>query len=84
MGLSRRKFTREVKVTAIQRLDAGVSVAEVARAFEVNPNLLHRWGRSSGKVLATHFRVWGNGVGTRPKWRNWSARLVSRRWRSIF
>src|SRR5579863_888095 len=43
MGLSRRKLTKEVKVAAIQRLDAGASVAEVARAFEVNPNLLHRW-----------------------------------------
>src|ERR1700686_3982583 len=43
MALSRRKFTKEVKVAAVQRLDAGASVAEVARAFEVNPNLLHRW-----------------------------------------
>ena len=43
MGLSRRKFTKEVKVAAIQRVDAGASIAEVARAFEVNPNLLHRW-----------------------------------------
>ena len=43
MGLSRRKFTKELKVAAIQRLDAGASLAEVARAFEVNPNLLHRW-----------------------------------------
>ena len=43
MGLSRRKFTKEMKVAAIQRLEAGSSVAEVARAFEVNPNLLHRW-----------------------------------------
>src|SRR6202046_4070028 len=43
MALSPRKFTKEVKVAAIQRLDAGASVAEVARAFEVNPNLLHRW-----------------------------------------
>jgi transposase len=43
MALSRRKFTKELKVAAIQRLDAGASVAEVARAFEVNPNLLHRW-----------------------------------------
>jgi transposase-like protein len=30
-------------MTALQRLEAGASVAEVARAFEVNPNLLHRW-----------------------------------------
>jgi transposase len=43
MGLSRRKFTKEVKLAALQRLDAGASIAEVARAFEVNPNLLRRW-----------------------------------------
>jgi transposase len=43
MGLSRRKFTKEVKLAAVQQLETGSSAAEVARAFEVNPNLLHRW-----------------------------------------
>lgn len=43
MGLSRRRFTREFKLAAIQRLEQGISIAEVARALEVNPNLLHRW-----------------------------------------
>jgi transposase len=43
MGLSRRKFTKELKLAAIQQLDKGSSAAEVARAFEINPNLLHRW-----------------------------------------
>ena len=43
MGLARRQFTREFKLAAIQRLEQGVSIAEVARALEVNPNLLHRW-----------------------------------------
>jgi transposase-like protein len=45
MGLSRRTFTREFKMAAVRRLEAGASVAEVARAFEVNPNVLHRWRR---------------------------------------
>jgi transposase len=45
MGLSRRKFTREVKMAAVRRLETGSSIAEVARAFEVNPNVLHRWRR---------------------------------------
>jgi transposase len=45
MGLSRRRFTREFKLAAIQRLEQGVSIAEVARALEVNPKVLHR-GRS--------------------------------------
>ena len=43
MAVGRRKFSKEVKIAALQRLEAGASVAEVARAFEVNPNLLHRW-----------------------------------------
>ena len=43
MALFRRKFTKEVKLAAIQRLDAGATAGEVARAFEINPNLLHRW-----------------------------------------
>src|ERR1700746_1670266 len=45
MGLLRRTFTRDVKMAAVQRLETGSSIAEVARAFEVNPNVLHRWRR---------------------------------------
>ena len=45
MGLSRRMFTKEFKLAAVQRLDQGVSLGEVARALEVNPNVLHRWRR---------------------------------------
>jgi transposase-like protein len=41
--MSRRQFTREFKLAAVRRLEMGASVAEVARAFEVNPNVLHRW-----------------------------------------
>jgi transposase len=32
-----------MKMAAVQQLEAGSSIAEVARAFEINPNLLHRW-----------------------------------------
>ena len=45
MGLSRRTVTREMKLAAVQRLEAGSTIAEVARAFEVDPNVLHRWRR---------------------------------------
>jgi len=45
MGLSRRQFTREFKLAAVRRLEEGVSIAEVARGLEVNPNVLHRWRR---------------------------------------
>jgi transposase-like protein len=45
MGLSRRRFTREFKRAAVERLEQGVSLGEVARALEVNSNVLHRWRR---------------------------------------
>ena len=55
MGLSRRQFTTEFKLAAIQRLEMGASVAEVARAFEVNPNVLHRWRREFRQGPANTF-----------------------------
>ena len=45
LNLSRRKFTREFKLAAVRRLEMGASAAEVARACEVNANVLHRWRR---------------------------------------
>jgi transposase-like protein len=39
---SGRQFTQEFKLAAIRRLEQGVSIAEVARGLEVNPNVLHR------------------------------------------
>jgi transposase-like protein len=38
-------YTKEFKLAAVQRLEQGVSLGEVARALEVNPNVLHRWRR---------------------------------------
>jgi len=29
----------------VQRMEAGATAAEVARAFEINPTVLHRWWR---------------------------------------
>ena len=34
--ISRRKFTKEFKQTAVRRLEGGQSLAEVARALEVH------------------------------------------------
>jgi transposase len=45
MSLSRRAFTKEFKEAAVRRLELGASIAEVARACEVNANVLHRWRR---------------------------------------
>ena len=63
MGLSRRQFTKDFKLAAIQRLERGVSISEVARALEVNPNVLHRWRREFRQAPGNSFP--GNG---KPRW----------------
>ena len=55
MSLSRRRFTPEFKLSAVERLEQGASAAEVSRAFEVNPNLLHRWRREFRQGPANAF-----------------------------
>ena len=70
MGKSRRLFTKEFKLAAVRRLEQGVSMAEAARALEVNPNVLHRWRREfrhgpgnafpgNGKERWSESLVWG-------------------------
>ncbi len=44
MSRSRRRIiSKEFKVAAVRELEAGKSVAEVARACQVDPSMLHRW-----------------------------------------
>ena len=59
MRLSRRQFTKEFKLAAVRRLEQGVSIAEAARALEVNPNVLHRWKQELRDYGAKAFA--GNG-----------------------
>ncbi len=59
MSLSRRSFSKEFKEAAVRRLDVGASVAEVARACEVNANVLHRWRRELHEYRTRAFA--GNG-----------------------
>ena len=49
MGISRRVFTREFKLAAVKELESGKPLAYVARRLEINPNVLHRWGREFNK-----------------------------------
>jgi len=84
MGWSRRQFTREFKLAAVRRLEEGVSLGEVARALEVNSNVLHRWRREFRQGPGNAFPVPGSGDGRRGELPNWSEKSVSKPWRSIF
>jgi transposase len=75
MGLSRRQFTKEFKLAAVRRLEAGVSLAEVARGLEVNPNVLQRWRREFRQAPGNAFP--GNGQ------RRWSEGRVAELERKI-
>jgi transposase len=76
MGVSRRTYTREFKLAAVRRLEAGVSIAEVARGLEVNPNVLHRWRREFRQAPGIAFpgrgqRRWSEGKNRRTGAQGW-------------
>ncbi len=75
MGLSRRQFTKEFKLAAVRRLEAGVSLAEVERGLKVNPNVLQRWRRDFRQAPGNAFL--GNGQ------RRWSEGRVAELERKI-
>jgi transposase len=52
---------------AIRRLQLGASLADVARACEVNPNVLHRWRREVRDYGAKAFAVNGERRGEEAK-----------------
>src|SRR5262245_15539617 len=60
-SLSRRTCRWDFKEAAVRRLELGASVAEVARACEVNSNVLHRWRRELRDYGTKAFS--GNGKG---------------------
>ena len=75
MGLSRRTFTKEFKLVAVRRLEAGVSMAEVARGLEVSPSVLQRWRHEFRQAPGNAFP--GNGQ------RRWSEGRVAELERKI-
>ena len=55
MGLSRRQFTKGFKLAAV-RLGKGVSLGEVARGLQVNPNVLLRMPRETRQQTIRELR----------------------------
>jgi len=60
MGKTRRKFSREFKISLLRDLEAGTSVAEVTRKAEIHPSLLARWKKEFSENLEQAFRGKGN------------------------
>ncbi len=47
--MGRRQFTKEFKLEVVQQVEAGVSVAEASRRYEVHANLIGKWRELFGK-----------------------------------
>jgi Transposase len=84
MGFSRRKFTKEFKLAAVRLLETGASMAEVARACEVNPNVCIAGGGSCATVWIARSPDWASGSPRKAKSLNWSVKSASKPWKSIF
>ncbi len=65
-GVVEKDVHQGVQAGWVQRLERGSSIGEVARALEVNPNVLHRWRREirqgPGNVFPGHGKQrWADG-----------------------
>jgi len=50
MGIkARRQFSREFKTQIVREIEAGKSVAQVAREHQLRPNLIGRWQKQHGE-----------------------------------
>jgi transposase len=64
MGLKRREFTREFKLSVIREVDAGKSLAQVARKYQLDPSLICKWRklyqRHKDEAFAGRGRAYGD------------------------
>jgi transposase len=43
MDLSRSVYNRDLKIAAMRAIDAGATIGETARKYQVSPHLIDRW-----------------------------------------
>ena len=41
--MGRRQFTKELKQQVVEEVEAGLSLVEASRRYEVHPNLVRKW-----------------------------------------
>lgn len=45
MSVTRKRFTKEFKLTVVRAYASGVSVAELTRRYDIHANLVYRWNQ---------------------------------------
>ena len=60
MGKTRRRFTRDFKISILRELDAGKNIAQLSRENNLHPTLISRWRREYEKNPDDAFSGNGN------------------------
>lgn len=68
MGKTRRRYSRDFKLSVIRELEAGVDVSEVARKYNLHPALPPRWRKEYYDDPDKSFS--GNGIAYKLEARN--------------
>lgn len=60
--MGRRQFTKEFKLEVLHEVEAGLSLAEASRRYEVHPNLIRKWRElyqeNGDQAFAGHGRMY--------------------------
>ena len=59
MAIKRRQFTKEFKLQVLREIEAGASVAQAARQYQLHPNLIRKWREQVARYADRAFA--GNG-----------------------
>lgn len=62
MAISRRIFTREFKLAAVEQIESGKALARVARELELHENVLRRWKQEVQQNPSRAFSGNGNAI----------------------
>jgi len=60
MASPRRVFSKDLKLSILQEIDAGATIAQVARAHEIHPETIRMWRRTERKFGDRAFAGNGN------------------------
>jgi transposase len=59
MALKRRQFTRDFKLQVLREIEAGKSVAQASRQYQLHPTLISKWQKQHSQYAEQAFA--GNG-----------------------
>jgi transposase len=60
MSLKRRQFTRDFKLQVLREIEAGKSVAQAARQYQLHPHLINHWQKVHARYAEQAFAGQGN------------------------